>query len=47
MVVVMPLGHAIQSFWTGPAKSALSTGALRFFAASQDSLILSFAGSPG
>ena len=20
MVVVMPLGHAIQSFWTGPAK---------------------------
>src|SRR5436190_5722426 len=21
MVVVMPLGHAIQSFWTGPAKS--------------------------
>jgi enterochelin esterase family protein len=22
MVVVMPLGHAIQSFWTGPAKSA-------------------------
>ena len=25
MVVVMPLGHAIQSFWTGPAKSAQST----------------------
>jgi enterochelin esterase family protein len=25
MVVVMPLGHAIQSFWTGPAKAA--TGA--------------------
>ena len=22
MVVVMPLGHAIQSFWTGPAKNA-------------------------
>jgi enterochelin esterase family protein len=22
MVVVMPLGHTIQSFWTGPAKSA-------------------------
>jgi enterochelin esterase-like enzyme len=22
MVVVMPLGHAIQSFWTGPAKQA-------------------------
>jgi enterochelin esterase family protein len=22
MVVVMPLGHAIQSFWTGPAKAA-------------------------
>ena len=20
MVVVMPLGHAIQSFWTGPSK---------------------------
>jgi enterochelin esterase family protein len=25
MVVVMPLGHAIQSFWTGPAKSAAAT----------------------
>src|SRR5213075_3565952 len=22
MVVVMPLGHPIQSFWTGPARSA-------------------------
>jgi enterochelin esterase family protein len=22
MVIVMPLGHAIQSFWTGPAKAA-------------------------
>jgi enterochelin esterase-like enzyme len=27
MVVVMPLGHAIQSFWTGPAKSAAAPGA--------------------
>jgi enterochelin esterase-like enzyme len=27
MVVVMPLGHAIQSFWAGPAKSAAPTGA--------------------
>jgi enterochelin esterase-like enzyme len=27
MVVVMPLGHAIQSFWTGPAKSAAATSA--------------------
>ena len=26
MVVVMPLGHAIQSFWTGPAKSAAPQG---------------------
>lgn len=25
MVVVMPLGHAIQSFWTGPAKNAVIT----------------------
>lgn len=25
MVVVMPLGHAIQSFWTGPAKAATPT----------------------
>jgi enterochelin esterase-like enzyme len=24
MVVVMPLGHAIQSFWTGPAKAAVA-----------------------
>lgn len=27
MVVVMPLGQSIQSFWTGPAKRAVSTGA--------------------
>lgn len=27
MVVVMPLGHAIQSFWTGPAKRAAGAGA--------------------
>ena len=26
MVVVMPLGHAIQSFWAGPAKSAVPAG---------------------
>ncbi|MFC1781008.1 alpha/beta hydrolase-fold protein [Planctomycetota bacterium] len=26
MVVVMPLGHTIQSFWTGPAKSAVTAG---------------------
>ncbi|MCJ7813555.1 alpha/beta hydrolase-fold protein [bacterium] len=26
MVVVMPLGHAIQSFWAGPAKNAVNTG---------------------
>jgi len=25
MVVVMPLGHTIQSFWTGPAKSVAAT----------------------
>lgn len=39
MVVVMPLGHAIQSFWTGPAKNAVDapppgqaqTGALQPF----------------
>ena len=24
MVVVMPLGHAIQSFWAGPAKTAVA-----------------------
>jgi enterochelin esterase family protein len=40
MVVVMPLGHTIQSFWTGPAKSVgpafgggqAQTGALSAFA---------------
>ncbi len=26
MVVVMPLGHTIQSFWTGPAKNATIAG---------------------
>src|SRR5829696_7927044 len=25
MVIVMPLGHAIQSFWTGPAKAAAAS----------------------
>ena len=29
MVVVMPLGHAIQSFWTGPAKTAVRRPARR------------------
>ena len=39
MVIVMPLGHAIQSFWTGPAKAATAatpggapSGALSAFA---------------
>jgi enterochelin esterase-like enzyme len=27
MVIVMPLGHTIQSFWTGPAKNAVTTAA--------------------
>ena len=29
MVVVMPLGHAIQSFWTGPAKAYVNPNAPR------------------
>lgn len=29
MVVVMPLGHTIQSFWTGPAKAANTGGGTR------------------
>jgi enterochelin esterase-like enzyme len=28
MVVVMPLGHTIQSFWTGPARSAVNPAAV-------------------
>ena len=28
MVVVMPLGYAIQSFWAGPAKTASATAPL-------------------
>ncbi len=39
MVVVMPLGHAIQSFWTGPAK-AVPDPAQKAFASGSLDLIL-------
>ena len=39
MVVVMPLGHAIQSFWTGPAKQATDPVAAALAGATLDDII--------
>src|SRR5688572_19020411 len=39
MVVVMPLGHPIQSFWTGPAKAAADPVVARFAGAPIDEII--------
>ena len=39
MVVVMPLGHAIQSFWTGPAKQATDPVASALAGATLDDII--------
>jgi enterochelin esterase-like enzyme len=39
MVVVMPLGHAIQSFWTGPAKQAADPVAAALAGATLDDII--------
>ena len=36
MVVVMPLGHAIQSFWTGPAKAVPDPAQKAFASGSLD-----------
>jgi len=39
MVVVMPLGHAIQSFWAGPAKQATDPVATAMAGATLDDII--------
>jgi enterochelin esterase-like enzyme len=39
MVVVMPLGHAIQSFWTGPAKAFVDPSARPLAGATLDDII--------
>jgi enterochelin esterase-like enzyme len=44
MVVVMPLGHAIQSFWTGPAKSAPDPVSAAFAGSLDDILAAMMAG---
>jgi enterochelin esterase-like enzyme len=47
MVVVMPLGHAIQSFWTGPAKSAPDPVAKAFGTGGLDAIITAMMAGDG
>jgi enterochelin esterase family protein len=47
MVVVMPLGHGIQSFWTGPAKQATDPVATALAGASLDDIITAMMGGDG
>src|SRR4051794_40778568 len=47
MVVVMPLGHAIQSFWTGPAKQAPDPVAAAMAGATLDEIIASMMSGDG
>jgi enterochelin esterase-like enzyme len=47
MVVVMPLGHAIQSFWTGPAKQAADPVATAMAGATLDDIITAMMAGDG
>jgi enterochelin esterase-like enzyme len=47
MVVVMPLGHGIQSFWTGPAKAAPDPVAKSFAGGSLDDIITAMMAGDG
>ena len=47
MVVVMPLGHAIQSFWTGPAKQAADPVAAAMAGATLDDIIAAMMAGDG
>lgn len=47
MVVVMPLGHAIQSYWTGPAKQAPDPVAKAMAGASLEVIINTMMGGDG
>jgi enterochelin esterase family protein len=47
MVVVMPLGHAIQSFWTGPAKQAPDPVAAALSGATLDDIIAAMMAGDG
>jgi enterochelin esterase-like enzyme len=47
MVVVMPLGHTIQSFWTGPAKSVADPVIALMGRASLDDIIASMMSGDG
>ena len=47
MVVVMPLGHAIQSFWTGPAKSAPDPAQRAFTSGTPDAAITAMMSGDG
>jgi enterochelin esterase-like enzyme len=47
MVVVMPLGHAIQSFWTGAAKQAPDPVAAAMAGATLDEIISAMMGGDG
>ena len=47
MVVVMPLGHGIQSFWTGPAKQAADPVAKAMAGATLDDIITAMMAGDG
>jgi enterochelin esterase-like enzyme len=47
MVVVMPLGHAIQSFWTGPAKQAADPVMAAMAGSTLDDIITAMMGGDG
>jgi len=47
MVVVMPLGHAIQSFWTGPSKQAPDPVAAALSGATLDDIIAAMMAGDG
>jgi enterochelin esterase family protein len=47
MVVVMPLGHGIQSFWTGPAKQAPDPVAAAMAGATLDDIITAMMAGDG
>jgi len=47
MVVVMPLGHAIQSFWTGPAKALPDTMGAAFAKGGLDAVLTALMSGDG
>jgi hypothetical protein len=47
MIVVMPLGHAMQSFWTGPSKQVTDPVTAAFAGATLDDIIAAMMAATG